>query len=153
VWGPQLECVYGPTFVGAMAMLTFVTHLLAPGDVTLASFLLNVLLLRIFSFAVFLAAAVAIWRINALLWPRQQRSVTAAFLLNPLVVYEGIAGLHNDLWGMMLLLWACYLFLRNDRRFAVPLLLSILTKYIALFAAPFLGVYYLRRRAWRRMAW
>jgi hypothetical protein len=90
---------------------------------------------------------------NGLLWPGQQRLVTAAFLLNPLLVYEGIAALHNDLWGMTLLLWACYYFVRADGHCVLPLGLSILTKYAALFAAPFLGVYYLRRREWSRLGW
>jgi hypothetical protein len=121
--------------------------------VTPAGFLLNVLLLRALHLAMFFAAALAVWRINALLRPRQQRLVTAAFLLNPLLVFEGIAALHNDLWGVALLLWACYLFLRADTRFLVPFSLSLLTKYLAVFAVPFLGVYYLRRRDWRRLAW
>jgi hypothetical protein len=153
IWGADLKCNYGPTFVLGMALLTGISHLLAPGAVTPASFLLNVLLLRAFNVAVLVAAAVAIWRINGLCWPRQQRLVTAAFLLNPLLAYEGIATLHNDLWGMMLLLWACYLFLRADTRFLVPLSLSLLTKYLAVFAVPFLGAYYVRRRDWRRIGW
>lgn len=152
-WGPDLKCNYGPAFVVPMAVLTALSHWLAPGDMTPAGFVLNVLLLRAFNVAVFFAAALAIWRLNALRWPRQQRLVTAAFLLNPLLVFEGIGALHNDLWGVALLLWACYLFLRADTRFLVPLALSLLTKYLAVFALPFLGVYYLRQRDWRRLAW
>jgi hypothetical protein len=51
----------------------------------------------------------------------------------------------------MFLLWACYLFLRNDMRFLVPFVLSILTKYAALAMAPFLVVYYGRQRQWGRL--
>jgi hypothetical protein len=153
IWGPGLCCIYGPVFVVVMTVLTFISHLLAPGNMAPGSFVLNMLLLRAVNIAFFVAAAVAVWRINGRLWPRQQRLVTTAFLFNPLLVYEGIASLHNDLWGMVFLLWACVLFLEDDTRFLVPLALSILTKYIAIAAAPFMAVYYVRRRDWPRLGW
>jgi hypothetical protein len=151
-WGPDLKCVYGPVWVAVMALVTGVSHLLAPGEITSWSLLLNLFLLRVANIAAFAAAALAVWRIHGLLWPRQQRLVTAAFLLNPLLVYEALGALHNDIWGVAFLLWACYLFLRDDARLLVPLALSILTKYVILAMTPFLAVYYARRRDWLRMA-
>ena len=40
------------------------------------------------------------WRINGRLWPTQQRLVTAAFLFNPLLIFESLGALHNDIWGV-----------------------------------------------------
>jgi hypothetical protein len=152
-WGPQLKCAYGPVWVAVMAVTTGISHLLSPGAMTLSGLMLNLLLLRLANAAALAAAALAIWKIQGMLWPRQQRLVTAAFLLNPLVVWESLGALHNDIWGVALLLWGCYLFLRDDLRFVVPLALSILTKYVAFAVTPFLAVYYWRRREWAKLAW
>jgi hypothetical protein len=153
VLGADLTCVYGPVWGAVMTAVTALGEWTAPGPLTLPGFLLNVLLLRAGNVAAFLAGAAAVWRINGLLWPRQQRLVTAAFLLNPLLVFEAVGALHNDVWGVAFLLWAYYLFLRNDARFLVPFALSILTKYVAFALAPLFVIYYWRARDWRRLAW
>jgi hypothetical protein len=150
-WGWGLQCIYGPVWAAVMALTTGLSHLALRGDMTFGSLMVNVILLRIANTAALAAAGIAVWRINARLWPRQQRLVTAAFLLNPLVVYEAIGALHNDIWGVALLLWCCDLVLREDRRFVVPLALSFLTKYAVLAMTPFLGIYYWRRRDWSRL--
>jgi hypothetical protein len=147
-WGPQLKCVYGPVWVAVMGLTTGVTHVLAPGDMTLGSLLINLMLVRLANVAALAAAAVAVWRIQEMLCPPQQRLVTAAFLLNPLVVWESLGAVHNEIWGVAFLLWACYLFLRQDGRAVVPLALSILTKYVAVAVAPFMAIYYWRRKEW-----
>jgi hypothetical protein len=152
VWGADLKFIYGPVWALVMAMIASIGHLLAPGDLTPATFLLNVLLLRAANVAAFAAAALAVWRINGRSWPGRQRLVTAAFLLNPLLVYEVVGACHNDVWGVAFLLWACCLFLRDDIRFVGPLALSILTKCMAIAVAPIVCLYYVRRRDWRPLS-
>jgi hypothetical protein len=158
-WGASLQCIYGPVWAAVVAVTTGIAHLALPGDLTFAGLMLNVLLLRGAHALALAAAGAAVWRINGRWWPHQQRLVTAAFLLNPLLVYEAMGALHNDIWGVAFLLWTCDLFLRDDPRaarvprFLVPLTLSFLTKYIILVMAPFIGVFYWRRRDWRRLGW
>lgn len=153
IWGGDYRFIYGPVWALVMAAVTAIVQAVAPGRLTPESFLVGVGLLRVANIAALIAAGNAVWRINGRLWPGQQRLVTAAFLLNPLLVYEAVGALHNDIWGLMLLLWACDLFLRDDIRFVAPLALSILTKYIAFAFVPLLCVYYARRRDWRRLGW
>ena len=69
------------------------------------------------------------------------------------MIWESLGALHNDIWGVAFLLWAAYLFLKDDIKLVLPLALSILTKYVAFALAPFLAVYYWRRRDWTRLAW
>ena len=123
-WGASLQCIYGPVWAAVAALTTGIADRLMPGSLTFGSLMLNVLLLRGANALALAGAAVAVWRINGRLWPRQQRLVTAAFLLNPLLVYEVIGALHNDIWGVVFLLWTCDLFLRDDGRYVIPLTLS-----------------------------
>jgi hypothetical protein len=152
IWGPDIQFIYGPASGLITALLAGTGQLVAPGKITPESFLVNVVLIRFANILAVVAAGRAVWRINGRLWPGQQRLVTAAFLLNPLLIYEAVGAMHNDIWGVMFLLWAFDLFLRDDARFAVPLTLSILVKYMAFALTPILCLYYARRRDWRRLA-
>jgi hypothetical protein len=158
-WGASLQCIYGPVWAIVPAITTGVAHRLMPGDLTFTSLVLNVLLLRGANALALAAAGAAVWRINGRLWPRQQPLVTAAFMLNPLLVYEAIGALHNDIWGVVFMLWSCEQFLRDESRtapvppFLAPLALSFLTKFAVAAMVPFLGVYHWRRRDWCRLGW
>jgi hypothetical protein len=145
VWSSDLKCIYGPVWAALMAGMTAVSQLVRPGEITPASFCLSVLLLRLGNLIALGAGAVALWRINGFLWPSQQRLVTAAYLLNPLLLFESIGALHNDIWGVAFLLWACHLFLRSDFRYVGLLALSILTKPVAVAMIPLLAVYHWRQ--------
>src|SRR5262249_21364737 len=73
IWGPTLKCPYGPVWVAVTALTTGISSALLPGGMTPAAFMVNLLLLRAANAAAFIGAALAVWRIQGLLWPRQQR--------------------------------------------------------------------------------
>jgi hypothetical protein len=152
-WGPDLKCIYGPVWVAVMAVTTGLVHLFSPGAMTAESLFANIFLLRLANLLALGAAAAAVWQINGRLWPEQQRLATAAFVFNPLLIWESLGALHNDIWGVAFLLWALALFLRGKASFTLALALSILTKYLALAITPVLAVYCWRRRDWPRLGW
>jgi alpha-1,6-mannosyltransferase len=84
-----------------------------------------------------------------------ERPWLSAFLLgaNPLVLLHVMGNGHNDILMVFLLLLS-FAFLENPRwRWLSPpiLVLSILTKYASLLAAPFMLVFLLRHRDWRAL--
>ncbi|MEB3286187.1 MAG: glycosyltransferase 87 family protein [Vampirovibrionales bacterium] len=78
----------------------------------------------------------------------------ALYALSPLVLLQQIANGHNDGFLALGLIGALMLLFQNRfQLFAWPtLLLSVLTKYSSLLAAPFMLVYAIRKREWKNLA-
>ncbi len=130
VWETQ-KIVYGPfwTFVSkTLASLSF-------GNLTLALFIF-----KIFNICLHLLNCKLIQKLT------NKKMLTLIYALNPLVLFESITNVHNDILLIFFILLALYLAIKKKNIVLSIIALSIATavKYVAILIVPFLVIWYYR---------
>lgn len=76
-----------------------------------------------------------------------KKTFTLLYGLNPLVLIEGIACVHNDIFVVLFMLLALYFLTKKKNLVATVAFLAIATaiKYFAIILLPFVIIYYLRK--------
>ena len=83
-----------------------------------------------------------------------KRLFTLIYALNPLVLFEGITNVHNDILLLFFILLSLYFALKKQNIVLsiVSLALATAIKYVAILIVPFIVIYYYRKeRAGKRI--
>lgn len=119
---------YGPTWLALTVPLSFAG---------LNIFLPTFFLFKILATIGFLGSCYFIEKIVAKISPGKESFSLVFFALNPLVLIESLVSGHNDIWMMMLALFALYLFLSKLYiRSSLLLFISIGVKFATVFMLP-----------------
>lgn len=94
-------------------------------------------------------SAIIIHIVNCLLiykMTNKKKKFVALYGLNPLILFEMITNLHNDLYLVFFILLALYFLLKKKNILLTIFFLACATgiKYVAVLLAPFLVIYYLK---------
>ncbi len=123
--------VYGPAWQLVCKILTFFSF----GDITLALYLF-----KITAFGVFLASSVLIEKIT------KKKFFVVLFALNPFILFEFLANVHNDIFLVFFLFLGIY-FAKNKKNMVLATAsIAVATgmKYLSILLLPFLICYALR---------
>ena len=127
----QQKIVYGPFWQATsktLAMLSF-------GNLTLA-----LLIFKLFNLGLHLINCMLIQKIT------NKKMLTLIYALNPLILFESITNVHNDILLVSFILLALYLAIKKKNIVLSIIALSIATavKYVAILIVPFLVIWYYR---------
>lgn len=128
---------YGPLWLLLMAVVS----LLGTGSVVLSLYVLKFLFLLAFWGCVYLLYKI-LYKHNI----KNKFFYLTLFIWNPLLLWEGLLNLHNDIFIALLLLAVIYLMMQ--KRFILMFLflwLSVLIKYITLLLLPFFVIYFYKK--------
>ncbi|WP_156025427.1 glycosyltransferase family 39 protein [Thermogemmatispora carboxidivorans] len=127
-WTTQ-PSAYGPTWIACTSLLQWLALQLHHSSVWSM-----VLLLRLFGLAMHLGATILLWSGSGLALAPQEVSsprlrlarltATLALAWNPLLLLEACVNAHNDATILLLIMLACWLLLRWQRRQQLPWLLA-----------------------------
>ena len=124
--------VYGPIWSLICKLLTSISF----GNITIALFVF-----KIVTFLVFMGCSVLLYKIH------KKKMLTLLFALNPFVLFEFLANVHNDIFLVFFMLLAIYL-IKNKKNIALAVAsIAIATgiKYLSILFIPFLLIYALRK--------
>ena len=123
--------VYGPAWIIICKGLT----LLSFGDINIA-----LISFKIASVLALMACTLLIYKIT------NKKLFTTLFALNPLVLFETIANVHNDIFLVLFVLLSLYMVVKKKNLFVGVLFLAIATaiKYLSILLLPFLLLYALK---------
>lgn len=132
VWAGQ-TIVYGPIW----PLICKILSGLSMGNLTLA-----LLIYKIFNLILHLASAYLIYKIT-----KGKKVLVLAYALNPLVLFDGITNVHNEMLVIFFVLLALYFFVRKKNMFFTIVFFALATavKYFAILLVPFIVLYYYRK--------
>lgn len=123
--------IYGPVWTFICNILTSFSF----GNIDIALFIF-----KIASLVAFLGSTLLIYKIT------KKKIFTLMFALNPLILFEGLANVHNDIFLILFILLSIYFITRKKNLFISVAFLAIATgiKYLSILLLPFILIYYLR---------
>ena len=132
VWSGQ-TVVYGPIW----PLICKILSGLSMGNLTLALFIY-----KVFNLSLHLANAYLIYKIT-----KGKKIFVLAYALNPLVLFDGITNVHNEILVIFFILLALYFFVRKSNMFFTIIFFALATavKYFAILLVPFVVLYYYRK--------
>lgn len=131
VWEGQ-KIVYGPIWPLICKLLTMLSF----GSLPLA-----LIIFKIFNLCLHLLNCKLIKKIS------NKNLFTLIYALNPLILFEGITNVHNDMLLIFLIFLALYLAIKKKNIVLSVITLAIATavKYVAVLIIPFIVIYYFRK--------
>lgn len=132
VWSGQ-TIVYGPIWPLVCKILSG----LSMGNLNLALFIY-----KLFNLILHLASVYLIYKIT-----KGKKVFVLAYALNPLVLFDGITNVHNEMLVIFFVLLALYFFVRKKNMFFTIVFFALATavKYFAILLVPFIVLYYYRK--------
>lgn len=132
VWAGQ-TIVYGPIW----PLICKILSGLSMGNLTLALFIY-----KLFNLILHLANTYLIYKIA-----KGKKIFVLAYALNPLVLFDGITNVHNEMLVIFFILLALYFFVRKKNMFFTIVFFALATavKYFAILLVPFIVLYYYRK--------
>ena len=132
IWSNE-TIVYGPVW----PLICKILSGLSMGNLTLALFIY-----KLFNLSLHILNAYLIYKIA-----RNKKRFPLMYALNPLILFDGLANVHNEMLLVFLILLALYFFIRkkNMALTVVFLALGSAVKYVAILLVPFLVLYYYRK--------
>lgn len=123
--------VYGP----AWSLICKTITSFSSGNIDIA-----LLIFKITSLLMFIGCSVLIYKIT------NRKLFLAMFALNPLVLFEGLSNVHNDLFLVFFVLLGIYFVTKRENLFLAVASIAIATaiKYLSILILPFIIIYYLR---------
>ncbi len=102
---------------------------------------IGLLLFKIANMLVHLINCYLIYKIS------HKKIFTLIYGLNPLILIEAIACVHNDIWVVLLILLALYFLTKKKKLIGTVICLALATaiKYFAIILLPFVIIYYFRK--------
>ena len=130
VWAGQ-TIVYGPVW----PLICKILSGLSMGNLSLA-----LLIYKLFNLILHLSNAYLIYKIT-----KGKKVFVLAYALNPLVLFDGITNVHNEMLVIFFILFALYFFVRKKDMFLTVVFFTLATavKYFAILLIPF--IYYDRK--------
>lgn len=125
--------VYGPVWPFICKILSG----LSGGNIVLGLFIY-----KLFNLSIYLASSYLIFKIT-----KGKKLCTLLYALNPLVLFEGLVNVHNDILVVFFILVALYFFIRKRKIAPTVIFLALATgvKYYAILLIPFLIIYHYRK--------
>lgn len=132
IWSGQ-TIVYGPVWPLVCNVLSYLSF----GNVSLALFLY-----KIFNLLLHLANIYFVYKIT-----NQSKKYSILYALNPLILFEGLANVHNEMLVVFFILASIYFLITRRKILPAIILLACATavKYFAILLAPFFVLYYYRK--------
>lgn len=132
IWS-NTTIVYGPLWPLICKMLSG----LSMGNLAFALFLY-----KLFNLCIHILNSYLIYKIT-----NKKKVFTLAYALNPLVLFDGLCNVHNDLLVVCLILIALYFFIKKKNMALTVIFFALATsvKYYAILLIPFLVIYYYRK--------
>lgn len=123
--------VYGPAWSLICKGLTSFSG----GNINIA-----LIIFKVASLLVFLCSSILIYKIT------NKKLFMAMFALNPLILFEGLANVHNDLFLVFFMLLAIYFVTKKKNLFLAVSCIAIATaiKYLSILILPFIIIYFLK---------
>lgn len=123
--------VYGPVWQFICKILTSISF----GNITCALYIF-----KLASFIIFLSSSILIYKIT------KKKFFTILFALNPLILFEGLSNVHNDLYLVFFILLAIYFLKNKKNNFLSIVCIAIATgmKYLSILLFPFIICYILK---------
>lgn len=131
--------VYGPVW-------TLICKLVA--SLSLGSINLGLLVFKLVNGFIHLCNCYLIWKIS------HKKMFTLLYGLNPFILIEGIACVHNDMFVVLFILLALYFLAKRKNLVVSVIFLAMATaiKYFAIILLPFMIIYYFRNeKPWKRL--
>ena len=131
VWEGQ-KIVYGPAWPLVCKILTFFSF----GYLSVA-----LVIFKIFNLGIHILNCIILDKIS------NKRLFTLIYALNPLVLFEGITNVHNDILLLFFILLSLYFVLKKQNIVLSIVSLAVATaiKYVAILIIPFIVIYYYRK--------
>lgn len=132
VWAGQ-TIVYGPVW----PLICKILSGLSMGNLAFALFIY-----KLFNLILHISNAYLIYKIT-----RGKKVFVLAYALNPLVLFDGITNVHNEMLVIFFILLALYFFVRKKDMFFTIVFFALATavKYFAILLVPFIVLYYYRK--------
>lgn len=132
IWSGQ-TIVYGPIWPLVCKILSG----LSMGNLGFALFIY-----KLFNLILHLANTYLIYKIT-----KGKKVFVLAYALNPLVLFDGITNVHNEILVIFFILLALYFFVRKKNMFFTIVFFALATavKYFAILLVPFIVLYYYRK--------
>lgn len=132
IWSGQ-TIVYGPIWPLVCNILSHLSF----GNLGLALFLY-----KIFNLLLHLANTYFVYKIA-----NQSKKYSILYALNPLILFEGLSNVHNEMLVIFFILAAIYFLITRRKILPAIILLACATavKYFAILLAPFFVLYYYRK--------
>lgn len=133
VWEQQ-KIVYGPMWPFICKILTFFSF----GSLPLA-----LIIFKVFNLGVHILNCILVDKLS------NKRLFTLIYALNPLILFEGLTNVHNDLLLICFILIALYFAIKKKNIILSVIALAIATaiKYVAILIVPFVVIYYYRKKS------
>lgn len=131
-WSNQ-TIVYGPMW----PLICKILSGMSMGNLTLALYIY-----KLFNLILHLINTYLIYKIA-----KEKRVFALMYALNPLVLFDGIANVHNEMLVIFFILLALYFFVRKNNMILTVIFLALATavKYVAILLIPFIVLYYYRK--------
>ena len=132
IWSGQ-TIVYGPIW----PLICKILSGLSGGNLFLALFIY-----KLFNLCLHLANTYLIYKIT-----NKRGKFALMYAINPLILFDGIANVHNELLVIFFILLGLYFFIRKKNMFATIIAFALATavKYFAILLIPFIVLYYYRK--------
>lgn len=132
VWAGQ-TIVYGPVW----PLICKILSGLSMGNLAFALFIY-----KLFNLILHISNAYLIYKIT-----KGKKVFVLAYALNPLVLFDGITNVHNEMLVIFFILLALYFFVRKKDMFFTVVFFALATavKYFAILLVPFIVLYYYRK--------
>lgn len=133
IWSNQ-KIVYGPIWPFICKVLTSISF----GNLSIA-----LIIFKIFNFIIHLLNCRLIYKIS------NKKIFLLIYSLNPLILFEGLTNVHNDVLLIFFILVALYLAIKKKNIVLSVISLAIATtvKYVAILIVPFIVIYYFRKKS------
>lgn len=124
--------VYGPVWSLICRVLTSFSF----GNIDIA-----LLIFKLASLAMYLASIFLVYRLT------KKKLFMLLFALNPIVLFDGLSNVHNDLFLVFFILLSLYFLLKKKNLFWAVVAIALATgiKYLSILLLPFMILYRLRR--------
>lgn len=131
VWEGQ-KIVYGPIWPLVCKILTSFSF----GHLSVA-----LVIFKIFNLGIHILNCIILDKIS------NKRLFTLIYALNPLILFEGITNVHNDILLLLFIILSLYFALRKQNIVLSIVSLAVATaiKYVAILIVPFIVIYYYRK--------
>lgn len=131
-WSGQ-TIVYGPIWPLVCRVLSYLSF----GNLGLALFIY-----KLFNLLLHLANTYLVYKITG-----QSKKYSILYALNPLILFEGLSNVHNEMLVIFFVLGAIYFLIKKKKMLPAIVMLACATavKYFAILLAPFFVLYYYRK--------
>lgn len=132
IWSGQ-TVVYGPIWPLVCKVLSYLSF----GNLSLALFVY-----KMFNLFLHLANTYFVYKIT-----NQSKKYSILYALNPLILFEGLSNVHNEMLVVFFVLLAIYFLITKKKILPAIIMLACATaiKYFAILLAPFFVLYYYRK--------